>query len=132
MTGGRHPLRVAVEARDPDAIRRSFAPDARFFSPFSAEPFRGREQAAAALAAFGTTLEGLEYTEEFGEGSRRAIGFRAWLGDRELVGVDVLIDAEDGSGIEEFHLFFRPLPGLEELREAVRPKFAAAGVSFAD
>jgi hypothetical protein len=120
-----HPLRVAVEARDPDAIRACFAPGAVLRGPFSMQPFVGRDAAVAALAAFGSTLEDLRYTEELPAGEAHVLVFRARLGDQELEGVDVLYDDPGGAGITNFLLTFRPLDALGALAAAVVPKLDA-------
>lgn len=120
-----HPLRVAVEARDPAAIRAAFAPDAVLRGPLSIEPFVGREATVAALASFGGALEDLRYTEEFAAGDRHVIVFRARFGEHELEGVDILRDDPGGAGITDFLLIFRPLEGLAELAAAIGPTLAA-------
>jgi hypothetical protein len=121
-----HPLRAAVEARDPAAVRAAFAPDAVLRGPLSMEPFVGRDAAVAALAAFGSTLEDLRYTEEFAAGDRHVIVFRARFGEHELEGVDVLRDDPGGAGITDFLLTFRPVEGLAALATAVAAKLEAA------
>jgi hypothetical protein len=104
------PLRVAMEARDLDAVLDSFAPDAVFYSPLTAKlAFTGREQIGAVTAVIFEVFRDLHYTEEMRRGNTAFLVSRALVGDQEIEMAEHLRLGPDGK-IQEFTVFFRPLP----------------------
>ena len=123
-TVAHHPFRDAIEARDPEAMIATLSPDVVFYSPVTHRPTVGRDGAAALLRAVLATFEDFRYTEEFRDGRRTAMVFEARVGDRDVQGLDLLVDGDDGL-IEKFTVMVRPLSGLTALGEAVRARLAA-------
>ena len=65
QTPFRSALRVAMEARNAEAIVDAFAPDAVFHSPLTEKlTFRGREQIAALIDVILEVFKDFRYTEE--------------------------------------------------------------------
>jgi hypothetical protein len=104
------PLRVAMEARDLEAVKDAFAPDAVLHSPLTGRlTFRGREQIGAICEIVLEAFEGLTYTEEVREGDAAFLVARARVDGQDIEIVDHLRLGPDGR-ISEFTVFFRPLP----------------------
>ena len=103
-------LRVAMEARDLSAIVDAFAPDAEFRSPLTDKlAFKGRAEITAITGVILGVFEDFHYTDEL-QGERN--GFlvaRARVDGVDLEIVDHILYRPDGK-IEEFTVFFRPLP----------------------
>jgi hypothetical protein len=118
-----HPFRLAVEARDLDAMVATLADDVEFHSPVSFRPFVGREAASQVLAAVVDTFEDFRYVDELeGDGTHGLI-FRARVGERQVHGLDHL--ELDGDGlIAVFTVMVRPLSAVAALAEAMGPKVA--------
>ncbi len=72
----RHPLRVAMEARDLEGVAEALAPDVVLHSPITSSfRFVGREEVTALLGIVRELLEDLDYFEDFGEDSTHLLGF---------------------------------------------------------
>lgn len=113
-----HPFRTAVEAKDFAALVAALSPDVVLHSPVTFSPFEGREAATAVLRVVFDVFEDFRYTDELTSGRTTALAFTARVGDRQLEGVDLLRDADDGS-IADLTVFVRPLSGLQALADAV-------------
>jgi hypothetical protein len=113
-----HPFRTAVEANDFDAMVAALSPDVVLHSPATFSPFEGREAVAAVLQVVFDVFEDFTYTDELSSGLTTALVFTARVGDRQVQGVDLLRDAEDGS-IADLTVLVRPLSGLQALAAAV-------------
>ena len=122
-----HAFRLAVEARDLDAMRELLADNVVFNSPAAHKPFEGRQVVAQVLAFAATTFEDFRYVDEVADGDRVALIFRARVGDRDLQGLDYLHTNADGL-IDELTVMIRPMSGLVALGEAMSVKVAAAGL----
>jgi ketosteroid isomerase-like protein len=122
-----HAFRLAVEARDLDAMRELLADDVVFNSPVAHKPFEGRQVVAQVLAFAVTTFEDFRYVDEVADGDRVALIFRARVGDRDLQGLDFVHTNTDGL-IDELTVMVRPMSGLVALGEAMGAKVAAAGL----
>ena len=107
-----HPFAQAIEARDEDAAVAILAEDVEFRSPAVHRPYRGKEQVEQLLRLVAIVFEDFRYTAEWRDGRTTILLFEARVGDRELQGVDILEDGEDGL-IECFTVMIRPLSGLQ-------------------
>ena len=107
-----HPFARAIEARDEDAAVAILAEDVEFRSPAAHRPYRGKEQVEQLLRLVAIVFEDFRYTAEWRDGRTTILLFEARVGDRELQGVDILEDGEDGL-IECFTVMIRPLSGLQ-------------------
>lgn len=111
-------FRAAVEAADLDAATALLADDVRFRSPAVFKPYEGRETVAVILRTVFGVLEDFRYTDELVDASGRVhtLIFEARVGDRELQGMDLIREGEDGR-IEEFTVMVRPASGLAALAQ---------------
>lgn len=119
-----HPFRAAVEARDIETAIALLAPDVRFRSPVVFEEYVGREVVGHLLRAVFATFEDFHYVTEVATGADHVLVFHARVGDRELDGVDVVHDDEDGL-IDDFMVMVRPLSGAHALRDAMAARLAS-------
>lgn len=104
------PLRAAMEARDMAAVIDAFAPGAVFRSPLTTGlVFTGHEQIGALVQVLFDVLKDLRYTGEACDGSTGFLAWRARIVGQPIEGTDLLRFGPDGK-IEEFTVFFRPLP----------------------
>ena len=113
-----HPFRTAVEAKDFDALVAALSPDVVLHSPVTFSPFEGREAVTAVLRVVIDVFEDFTYTDELTSGPTTALVFTARVGDRQVEGVDLLRDAENGS-IADLTVLVRPMSGLQALAGAV-------------
>jgi hypothetical protein len=123
-----HPFRSAVESQDLDAIIATLQPNVVFHSPIVFRPFRGREDVGALLRILAETFVNFRYTDELRDGLTTALIFEAEVGDRHVQGIDLIRDAADGSGIEDFTVMARPLTAINALVEVIGAKLQIAGV----
>jgi len=114
----RHPFGAAVEAGDDAAALATLSPGVVFRSPAVHQAYEGRDTVAALLHVVGQTFENFRYTREWRDGPTTILFFEANVGDRELQGVDILTDGDDGL-VGEFTVMVRPLSGLQALAGAV-------------
>ena len=114
----RHPFGVAVEAVDDAAALATLSPGVVFRSPAVHQAYEGRDTVAALLTVVGQTFENFRYTNEWRDGRTTILFFEANVGNRELQGVDILEEGEDGL-VEQFTVMVRPLSGLQALAGAV-------------
>ena len=105
-----HPFGVAVLADDHDAAMATIADDVVFRSPAVYKPYEGKETVAQILRLVATVFENFRYTSEWRDGRTTILFFEANVGDRELQGIDILEENEDGL-IERFTVMIRPLSG---------------------
>ena len=118
-----HPFRAAIEARDHTAMVDALAPEVVLHSPVSFKPFEGREAVAALFAVLLEVFEDFRYTDELEGPDVHGLVFRARVGDREVEGIDLLRDRDDGL-IVDFTVMVRPLSAAIALAEAVGPRLA--------
>lgn len=123
----KHPFRLAVEARDLDALAASLAPDVVFHAPIRFKPFRGRDEAIGALsfagAAFGFS-DDFEYVNELSGDGVTALYFQTKLDGSFLEGVDYLILDEAGL-VRELRIMMRPLSAMQRYVDFIRERIAA-------
>jgi hypothetical protein len=120
-----HPFRVAVEARDAEAVEALLAEDVVFSSPVVYKPYRGKAMTAAILRGVLRVFEDFTYVREIGDPDARdhALVFTATVNGREVHGCDFL-HVDDEGLIDEFTVMVRPLSGAHALAEAMGAQFA--------
>jgi hypothetical protein len=107
-----HPFARAIEAGDETAALATLAEDVVFRSPAVYKPYQGSEQVEMLLRLVATVFENFRYTNEWRDGPTTILFFEANVGERELQGVDILEENEDGK-IAAFTVMIRPLSGLQ-------------------
>jgi len=118
-----HPFAVAVLADDVDAAAATLADDVVFRSPAVYRPYQGKDQVEAILRLVATVFENFRYTAEWRDGATTVLFFEANVGDRELQGVDILEENDDGL-IERFTVMIRPLSGLQAVASTMAVRLA--------
>jgi SnoaL-like domain len=113
-----HPFAEAVVAGDHDAALATLADDVTFHSPAVYRPYRGKEHVGELLRAVAAVFENFRYTAEWRDGPTTILFFEANVGDRELQGVDVLEENDEGL-IARFTVMIRPLSGLQAVAAAM-------------
>ena len=107
-----HPFAEAVLAEDHDAALATIADDVVFRSPAVYKPYQGKEQVDGILRLVATVFENFRYTSEWRDGPTTILFFEANVGERDLQGIDILEEDENGL-IEQFTVMIRPLSGLQ-------------------
>ena len=107
-----HPFGEAVLAGDHDAALATIADDVEFRSPAVYRPYKGKENVDGILRLVATVFENFRYTNEWRDGRTTILFFEANVGERDLQGIDILEENEDGL-IERFTVMIRPLSGLQ-------------------
>jgi hypothetical protein len=129
-------FRAAVEAgikggdrdRLAAAVEATLAEDIVFNSPVVFRPYQGRGAVMTVLRAVFEVLEAFRYEAEFEAGDRRALIFRARVGDREVQGLDLLRLDGDGK-VNELTVMVRPMSAMLALAEAMKAQLEAAGAA---
>lgn len=113
-----------IAKRDLSRLEEIVAPEALFRSPVAAKPYPGQAVVCVVLRGAMNVFENFAYHREFVSGDRDiCLEFSARVGDKELIGVDLVkFDAE--GKIVEFMVMVRPATGLQALGEAM---FATVG-----
>ena len=120
-----HRFAQAIVADDPDAAVATLAEDVEFRSPAVHKPYHGKAQVEAILRLVATVFENFRYTAEWRDGRTTILFFEANVGDRELQGVDILEDGDDGS-IARFTVMIRPLSGLQAVARTMAERLGIA------
>jgi len=120
-----HPFANAVLADDHDAALATLADDVVFRSPAVYKPYRGKAQVDGILRLVTTVFENFRYTAEWRDGRTVILFFEANVGDRELQGIDLLEENDDGL-VERFTVMIRPLSGLQAVAAAMAAKLGLA------
>jgi len=120
-----HPFAVAVEAGDDDGAVATLADDVVFRSPAVYKPYRGKEQVDQLLRLVATVFENFRYTHEWRDGATTILFFEASVGDRELQGIDILEENEDGR-VAALTVMIRPLSGLQAVASAMAARLGIA------
>ncbi|MGW6697430.1 nuclear transport factor 2 family protein [Nocardia sp. NPDC055049] len=115
-----HPFRMAVEAKDPDALEKLLADDVVFSSPVVFKPYPGKAITIAFLRAVLRVFEDFHYVREFDDvgGRDHAFVFEANVGGKKVTGCDFLHFDEDGK-IDDFTVMVRPLSAALALKDAM-------------
>jgi hypothetical protein len=122
-----HPFRDAVERGDQEAATALLADDVVFRSPAVFKPYEGKETVSTILRTVFGVFEDFRYTDELSGDGVHTLIFEARVGDRQLQGLDLIREGEDGR-IAEFTVMIRPASGLAALAGEMGPALAAAGV----
>jgi hypothetical protein len=120
-----HPFAQAIVADDHDAAVATLADDVEFRSPAVHKPYHGRAEVEGILRLVATVFENFRYTAEWRDGRTTILFFEANVGDRELQGVDILEDGDDGL-IERFTVMIRPLSGLQAVARTMAERLGIA------
>jgi hypothetical protein len=110
------------------AVDSTLAEDIVFNSPVVFRPYRGRGAVMTVLRAVFEVLGDFRYEAEFEAGDRRALIFRARVGDREVQGLDLLQLDGDGK-VSELTVMVRPMSAMLALAEAMKAQLEAAGAA---
>jgi hypothetical protein len=123
-------FRTAVEAGNLDGMIDALADDVVFHSPIVFRPFEGREAVGTLLGVVVRTFEDFRYTAELDADGRKALIFKARVGDKEVEGLDLLRFDDEGK-IDHFTVMVRPLSAATALAERVGKGLeqAAAGAA---
>ena len=113
-----HPFGVAVLADDHEAALATIADDVVFRSPAVYKAYEGKETVEQILRLVATVFENFRYTNEWRDGRTTILFFEANVGDRDLQGIDILEENDDGL-IERFTVMIRPLSGLQAVAGAM-------------
>jgi hypothetical protein len=119
-----HPFAQAVLTGDHEAALETIADDVEFRSPAVYSPYHGKEQVDGILRLVATVFEDFRYTAEWRDRSTVILFFEARVGDRELQGVDILEENEDGL-VSRFTVMIRPLSGLQAVAATMAERLAA-------
>ena len=117
---GPTPLRVAMEARDLDAVVAALAPDVVLWSPIFDKPFTGIDEVTDLFAVLIDVLTPLEYLDEI-PGDPHILHFRAEIDGTDLEGID-LLRFDDQGRVKEITVLFRPFVGVAAFMSATGPK----------
>jgi hypothetical protein len=117
-------VRAAIESGDVEALTPLLAEDVVFHSPAVYAPYRGRDTVVGLLQVVAGVFENFRYANEWRDGATTILFFEANVGDRELQGVDILEENEDGQ-VERFTVMIRPLSGLQAVSAAVAARLEA-------
>lgn len=120
-----HPIRTAIEANDVDAVAALLADDVEFRSPAVYKPYHGKDAVLALLRVVGSVFEDFRYTAEWRDGNATILRFETRVGERELQGVDILEEGDDGL-VTHFTVMIRPLSGLQTLAATIAARLDAS------
>lgn len=116
--------RIASESDDIDAAMRTLAPDVEVVSPISGRMvFRGHDDVRVLLSAVYSSLTGLRWSQEAGEGAVRVLLGDARVGPLRLGDAMVVQLAADGR-IRRISPHLRPWLALTLLALRLGPKVA--------
>ena len=113
-----HPFGKAIEAGDEDAALATIADDVVFRSPAVHTPYEGKETVEGILRLVATVFESFRYTNEWRDGRTTILFFEANVGARELQGIDILEENDEGK-IAKFTVMIRPLSGLQAVAQTM-------------
>jgi hypothetical protein len=121
----RHPFGAAVLADDFDGALATLADDVVFRSPAVYKPYQGKAEVEQVLRLVATVFERFRYVAEWRDGRATILLFEANVGDRELQGIDILEENDDGL-IEQFTVMIRPLSGLQAVARTMNERLGLA------
>jgi hypothetical protein len=118
-----HPFGKAIEAGDEGAALATIADDVVFRSPAVHTPYEGKETVEGILRLVATVFENFRYTNEWRDGRTTILFFEANVGSRELQGIDILEENDEGK-IAKFTVMIRPLSGLQAVAQTMAERLA--------
>jgi SnoaL-like domain len=117
-------MRAAAEAHDVEGVLETTAADVMLRSPITDRlVFRGREEVREVLRAVFATLKEMHYFADVGDQRTRALFYTAMVGSQPIEEAMRVELNQDGK-IQEFTIFYRPLPGLATFAAAMAPRVA--------
>ena len=120
-----HPFGRAVAAGDEEAALGTLADDVVFRSPAVYKPYQGKEQVDQLLRLVATVFENFRYMSEWRDGRTTILFFEANVGDRELQGIVILEDNEQGE-VAALTVMIRPLSGLQAVASTMAARMGIA------
>jgi hypothetical protein len=118
-------FREAGERLDLEAFLETLAPAVKLRSPISFRArFEGFDDVAALLREVFDVLSDIEYFEDVGTSTTRALVYRAKIAGQAVEGA-ILVRLDDTPRVTEMTMFFRPLPGLTALTARLTPRLTA-------
>ena len=121
----KHPFGVAIEGGDEDAALATLADDVVFRSPAVHKPYEGKATVEGILRLVATVFENFRYTNEWRDGRTTILFFEANVGARELQGIDILEENDDGQ-VAKFTVMIRPLSGLQAVAQTMAERLGLA------
>jgi SnoaL-like domain len=122
---GAERFKTGVETRDVEAALEALADDVVLHSPVSFKPFEGRAVVSHVLRTVSEVFEDFRYTDHLTEPGLSSLVFAARVGDREVQGIDLIRENDEGL-IEDITVLVRPLSGLAALAEQMKERLGAA------
>jgi len=118
-------FRAAGERVDLAAFVETLAPSVKLRSPISFRArFEGLDDVTALMRAVFEVIRDIEYFEDVGTSSTRALLYRARIEGQAVEGA-IFVRLDERARVAEMTMFFRPLPGLTALTARLTPKLAA-------
>jgi hypothetical protein len=118
-------FRTAGERSDLAAFLETLAPSVKLRSPISFRArFEGFDDVAELMREVFDVLQDIEYFEDVGTSTTRALMYRARIAGQAVEGA-ILVRLDDGARVAEMTMFFRPLPGLTALTARLTPRLTA-------
>jgi hypothetical protein len=119
----KHPLRVAMEARDLAGIVDTLAPDVVFRSPVISSSFHGPDEVRELFQIVFDRFKDFQYTEELAGETTRVLAFSARVRGRPVQGVQIL-ELDERGKIRELRVIARPLAGVAAIAAVVGGQLA--------
>jgi hypothetical protein len=117
-------LRAAGERGDLAAFLEPLSPSVQVRSPISFRTkFEGLDDVTGLLRVAFDVLRDIEYFEDVGTSTTRALFYRARIEAQAVEGA-ILVRLDERARVVELTLLFRPLPGLTALTARLTPKLA--------
>jgi hypothetical protein len=117
-------MRAAAEAHDVQGVLETTATEVVLRSPITNRVvFRGREAVGEVLRAVFATLEDVHYFADLGDDRTRALFYTARVGSQPIEEA-MRVELNEQGEIQEFTIFYRPLPGLATFTAAMAPRVA--------
>ncbi|HEV2074765.1 MAG TPA: nitroreductase family deazaflavin-dependent oxidoreductase [Thermoleophilaceae bacterium] len=119
----RHPLAVAMEARDLQGLIDTLSSDVVLHSAVTRTTFEGRETVGELYGCVMESFEELEVVDEFSSGDTYAFFWRGRMEGRFVEGADRL-RVDDTGKVREITIVGRPLSGLATFLTGIGSRFA--------
>jgi hypothetical protein len=118
-------FRAAGERADLAAFVETLASSVKLRSPISFRArFDGLDDVTALMQAVFDVVRDIEYLEDVGTSTTRALFYRARIEGQAVEGA-ILVRLDERARVAEMTMFFRPLPGLTALTARLTPRLAA-------
>ncbi len=118
-------LRAAGESADAAAFLQLLTPDVKVRSPISFKArFEGLDDVTAVVLPLFEVLHDIEYFDDVGTSTTRALFYRARTGAQPVEGA-TLVRLDERARVAELTFFIRPLPGLTAFTARLASRLAA-------